>query len=158
MQYIAYSVNILLGKPVYANDGFNQLKGIQPLWKLFRNTIYTLISIVFVIMGLLIMLRVKISPQATITIQNSIPKIIISLILVTFSYAISGLIIDFSYLFQAIILSIIDNVDTARTGMLSNVPQLTELIQEAGILSKPLDRTICGKKLTFLPQELLLVP
>jgi len=129
VQYIADSVNGFLGKPVYADDGFNQLKGLQPLWKLCRNTVYTLVSIVFVAIGLMIMLRIKISPQATITIQNSIPKIITTLILVTFSYAISGLIIDISYLFQAIILSLINSVDTARTGILSNVPQLNELIQ-----------------------------
>jgi hypothetical protein len=51
-------------------------------------------------MGLLIMLRIKISPQAVITVQNAIPRIITTLILVTFSYAIAGLLIDLMYLFQ----------------------------------------------------------
>jgi hypothetical protein len=117
IQYIADSINSFLGKPVYAqnNDGFNQLKGLQSIWKICRNTVYTLISIVFVVMGLLIMLRVKISPQATVTIQNSIPKIITTLILVTFSYAICGLIIDATYLIQAVVLSLLINADTSNT-------------------------------------------
>lgn len=46
----------------------------------------------------MIMLRVKISPQAVMNLQNTIPKIITILILVTFSYAIAGLMIDLSYL------------------------------------------------------------
>lgn len=116
VQYIADSINSFMGKSAYAansNDGFNQLKGIQPLWKLCRNTVYTLISVVFIAMGLMIMLRIKISPQATVTIQNSIPKIITTLILVTFSYAICGLIIDLTYLVQALALSLITQTNSS---------------------------------------------
>jgi hypothetical protein len=55
----------------------------------------------------MIILRVKISPQAVISVQNSIPKLITSLILVTFSYAIAGLIIDLTYLIQSIVLALL---------------------------------------------------
>jgi hypothetical protein len=58
----------------------------------------------------MIMLRIKISPQATITIQSIIPKIIISLILVTFSYAIVGLLIDFSQVIANLGISLIYNI------------------------------------------------
>lgn len=132
VEYIANSINSFLGKPVYAkvNDGFNQLKGIQSLWKICRNAVYTIISIVFVAMGLMIMLRIKISPQATVTIQNSIPKIITTLILVTFSYAICGLIIDLTYLLQALILSIILQANTsASTKVFANIPEISTLIK-----------------------------
>lgn len=131
VEYIASSINNFLGKPVYAtNDGFNQLRGIQSLWKICRNAVYTIISIVFVAMGLMIMLRIKISPQATVTIQNSIPKIITTLILVTFSYAICGLIIDLTYLFQALILSIILQANTpTTTKVFANIPGISTLIK-----------------------------
>lgn len=132
VEYIANSINSLLGKPVYAEDnsGFNQLKGIQSLWKICRNAVYTIISIVFVAMGLMIMLRIKISPQATVTIQNSIPKIITTLILVTFSYAICGLIIDLTYLLQALILSIVLQANTsANTKAIANIPEISTLIK-----------------------------
>jgi hypothetical protein len=58
-------------------------------------------------MGIAIMLRIKISPQAVVTIQTAIPKLISSLILVTFSYAIVGLLIDVSYFVQAFVINLI---------------------------------------------------
>jgi hypothetical protein len=134
-QYIANSINSLLGKPTYAastGGTFNHLTGILPIWKICRNTVYVLFSIIFVVIGLLIMLRIKISPQATITIQNSIPKIIITLILVTFSYAIVGLLIDLTYLVQALILSSlisgIESQSSISSTLLSNIPKLNDLI------------------------------
>lgn len=128
-QYIANSINNILSKPTYAastGGAFNNLQEILPIWKTCRNAIYVLFSIVFIIMGLLIMLRVKISPQATITIQNSIPKIIITLILVTFSYAIIGLLIDLTYLVQALVLSLLINNNTK--GLLANT-NIADLIK-----------------------------
>jgi hypothetical protein len=46
----------------------------------------------------MIMFRSKIGGQAAVTIQQALPKIVISLLLVTFSYAIAGLMIDVMYL------------------------------------------------------------
>jgi len=48
------------------------------------------------------MFKVKISPQAVISIQSALPKIIITLILVTFSYAIAGFLIDIMYVVMGI--------------------------------------------------------
>lgn len=85
-------------KPIYAQGiGFSGLSNILPLWKAFRNISYLLFVIVFVVMGLAIMFRMKISPQAVVTLESALPRIIISLILVTFSYAIAGLLIDLIY-------------------------------------------------------------
>lgn len=107
VEYIAQVKDNFLGKPAYAQGvGYEGLQPLLPLWRTLRNTIYILASLVFVIVGIMIMLRVKISPQAVVTIQSAIPKIITTLILVTFSYAIAGLIIDLSNLFLSICLSI----------------------------------------------------
>jgi hypothetical protein len=43
------------------------------------------------------MLRVHIDPRTVMTIENQIPKIIVGILLVTFSFAISGLLIDVMY-------------------------------------------------------------
>lgn len=106
VEYLAQAKDTFLGKPVYAATsggiGFNGLQPILPIWRAFRNVVYILSSFVFIVIGLMIMLRVKISPQAVINLQNSIPQLITALILVTFSYAIAGLIIDFMYLFQSL--------------------------------------------------------
>lgn len=77
--------------------GFQALTPILPLWKFSRNTTYALFVIVIIAMAFMIMFKVKLNPQTSITIQSAIPKIVIALILVTFSYAIAGLLIDLMY-------------------------------------------------------------
>ncbi len=110
IQYIADTWGNVLGKPAYAQGyGFNGLQFLLPLWKAARNIVYLLSSIVFVVIGLMIILRVKISPQAVVTIQSAVPTVITSLILVTFSYAIAGLLIDIGNIVLGIILSAIFN-------------------------------------------------
>jgi len=107
LEYIANTWNSFLGKPAYAQGiGFQGLAPLLPLWRGFRNITYVLFSLVFIVIGLMIMLRVKISPQAVVTIQNAIPKLVTSLIMVTFSYAIAGLIIDLSYLIQGVFVAL----------------------------------------------------
>jgi hypothetical protein len=111
VEYVAQIKNNFLGKPVYAANqtGFEGLSSIMNLWKMSRNIVYVLISLVFIGIGIMIMLRIKISPQATVTIQSSIPKIISTLILVTFSYAIAGFCIDLINLIQAFAISLLFN-------------------------------------------------
>jgi len=91
--------NFGIVKPAYAQGiGFKQLSNLLPIWKATRNLAYILFVIVFLATGLAIMFRVKLDPKTVVTIQNAIPKLIVALILVTFSYAIVGLLIDFIYL------------------------------------------------------------
>ncbi|MFO7922746.1 MAG: hypothetical protein R6U58_03565 [Bacteroidales bacterium] len=90
-------------KTAYAQGiGFTGLQPILPIWKAFRNVTYILFTIIFIAVGLAIMLRVKISPQAVITVENAIPKVIGALILITFSYAIAGFMIDLMYVLSAL--------------------------------------------------------
>lgn len=111
IDYIANSWDNVLGKPAYAQGfGFDSIEFLLPLWKALRNVVYVLSSIIFVVVGLMIILRVKISPQAVVTVQSTIPIVITTLVLITFSYAIAGLIIDLSNLVGAIVLAIIFNV------------------------------------------------
>lgn len=79
--------------------GYDFLKPVLELWKAFRNLAYTLYIIVFIVIGVMIMLRTKINAQTIITIQSAIPNLIITLILITFSYAIAGFFIDLMYFF-----------------------------------------------------------
>jgi len=109
IEYIAQVKDSFLGKPAYAqsNTASIGLQPILPIWRAFRNAVYLLSSIFFIVIGMMIILRVKISPQAVITIQNAIPQLIITLILITFSYAIAGLMLDLSTLFQGMTVSIL---------------------------------------------------
>lgn len=112
VEYIAQVKDSFLGKPAYAQGvGFQGLQFLLPLWRGFRNAVYVLASIVFVVIGIMIMLRVKISPQAVVTVQSAIPQLITTLILVTFSYAIAGLVIDICNFVQGLVVALLFSVN-----------------------------------------------
>lgn len=83
--------------------GYQTLRPIQTLWAVSRNIAYLLAIIATIAVAFMIMFRVKISPQAVVTIQSAIPKLAIALILITFSYAIAGFIIDLAYIITGLI-------------------------------------------------------
>lgn len=63
-------------------------------WKTFRNMAYALMIPILVVTGFMIMFRRQIAPQTVVTIQYALPRIAIALILITFSYAIVGLVLS----------------------------------------------------------------
>lgn len=77
--------------------GFSGLSPILPLWKTFRNLSYVLLALIMMVIGFMIMFRTRIDPHTVANIQIILPRVVISLILITFSYAIVGLLIDLSY-------------------------------------------------------------
>ena len=87
--------------------GFEAANPTLKLWKISRNVTYAFLILVVTVMAFMIMFRVKISPQTVITVQSALPKVIITLVLITFSYAIAGFLIDLMYvvigLFSALI-------------------------------------------------------
>jgi hypothetical protein len=78
--------------------GFSSLSMLMPLWDAFRKVSYIIIVIVIVAIGFMIMFRMKLNPQTVISVENALPKIIVALLLITFSYAIVGFLIDFMYI------------------------------------------------------------
>ncbi len=98
---VAQTLN--LAPPVYAQGlGFSSLNPILNVWKTFRNIAYLFFVVIFIVIGFMIMFRAKVG-QAAVTAQQAIPNVIIALILVTFSYAIAGFIIDLMYLSMVLI-------------------------------------------------------
>jgi hypothetical protein len=77
--------------------GFNSLQPIQNIWTAFRDVAFGLFVIVAIVFAFMIMFRVKLSPQVVISVQSALPKLVLALILVTFSYAIAGFLIDLMY-------------------------------------------------------------
>lgn len=93
------SRNIGFAPPTYAQGiGFSALSPLLNLWKIMRNISYALIIVVLLVIGLMIMFRAKIDPRTVISIQSALPRIVMTLILITFSYPIAGLMIDLMYL------------------------------------------------------------
>ena len=55
----------------------------------------------------MIMFRMKINPQTVINIENALPRIVVAMLLITFSFAIAGFLIDMMYVLIAIIISLV---------------------------------------------------
>ncbi len=118
---------------VYAQGlGFASLNPILELWKAFRNIAYMFFVIMFIIIGFMIMFRQRVGGQAAITAQQAIPSVIVSLILVTFSYAIAGFMIDLMYVIMFLIIGIFGQ--TLPTGS-ENLIDMT-ILQVAGAMFK----------------------
>ena len=107
----AYIADIMhssgLATPAYAQGvGFSSLDPVLSTWKVFRNVAYLFYVLLFLGIGFAIMFRQKIGSQAAVTVQQALPRIIISLIAVTFSYAIAGLLIEIMYLVMFLIVGL----------------------------------------------------
>lgn len=94
-----------LVRPAYAQEGFG-FTALQPVlkaWQGMRNIAYSAYILVFLLYGFMIMFRVKLDPKVVTSFELAIPKLIFTLLLITFSYAIAGLLIDLSYLISLIV-------------------------------------------------------
>jgi len=137
--------------------GYSGLSPIIDLWKAFRNIAYVILVIVLVVIGFMIMFRMNINPQTVITVQNALPNIVISLLLITFSYAIAGLLIDLTYFLILLIVSIFYQAATQTGGEIGNLGELAEVQKQflnagAGMLFS----TITSRdNILALPQAIL---
>lgn len=117
--------NFGLVKPAYAQSaglGFQGLTPLLPLWTAFRNIAYLLLVVVFLFIGLAIMLRVKVDPRTVMSLENQLPKIIIGILAITFSFAIAGFMIDIMYVAIYLVAGVLNTVPGAETGItLANI-------------------------------------
>jgi len=105
------SVGVPTVTSAYAQGtGYKAMSPFLVFWKAFRNLAYSLYIIMFVVVGIMIMLRTKVSAQAVITIQAALPNLLITLLLITFSYAIVGFMIDLMYFLIYFIVYLIDTI------------------------------------------------
>jgi len=95
--------------------GFAAIKPFMNIWKVFRDISYMLLVLVLIAIGFLIMFRAKINPQTVISVENSLPKIVVALLLITFSFPIAGFLIDLMYISIGIIAVFFSNVQNPPT-------------------------------------------
>ena len=97
---------------VYAS-GYDDLvrSNIGGLWSFTRNIAYVGFVIVIIVIGFMIMFRNKIGGQVMVTVGNTIPRVIVALVLVTFSFAIVGLILDITGLLMRVAIGTFGGVD-----------------------------------------------
>ena len=135
-EYVSYlSQNFGLAKTAYAQtgSGFDGIKPIIGLWIAFRNITYLLFIIVFTVIGIAIMLRVKIDPRTVMSIENQIPKLILGIILVTLSFPIAGFLIDFMWIVTYLIIAIIRPFIDSPTSMV-NIKEMNIFDNPAGFV------------------------
>lgn len=101
--------NFALIPKSYAAEGigFASLSPLFNVWKALRDVALMIIVIVIIVIGFLIMFRMKLNPQTVISVENALPKIIVAMLLITFSFAIVGFLIDLMYVLMALIITIL---------------------------------------------------
>jgi hypothetical protein len=136
--------------------GWGKMNDYLPVWKAFRNIAYALLVLVVVAMGFMIMFRVKTSPQTVITVQSALPRIILGLILITFSYAIVGFLIDIMYLAINLVIVLLQDLDVWSGQGANTLEQLDIILLEPPTTN---DLAIIGNifALGFIPLSLLLI-
>lgn len=127
VQYLASSLKVP-GSPTtaYAANGigYDSLSPLLKVWTVSRNLAYAVFALIFIVVGFMIIFRLKIDPKTVATIQNSLPKIFLALILITFSYAIIGFMIDLMYVLIGLsvnlFIGILDptKLEEIRTGLI----------------------------------------
>ena len=78
--------------------GYASLEPLMAGWRIFRNIAYVFFTVIILVVGIMILFQQKFDGSLVLTVQKAIPGIILSLIMVTFSYAIVGFLIDAMYL------------------------------------------------------------
>ncbi len=87
--------------------GFGAIQPFSGIWVAFRDVSYTILVLIIIAIGFMIMFRMKLNPQTVISVENALPRIVLALILITFSFAIAGFLIDLMYITIGIIVSIL---------------------------------------------------
>jgi hypothetical protein len=118
---LGHTLGFLPKKVEAQGIGFSGLSVLLPIWKAFRNIAYGLLAIILVVIGFMVMFRKKIDPKTVVTVQNAIPRVIVALLLVTFSYAIVGFMIDLMYFTIVLAANLITSAADNSLGVLINV-------------------------------------
>lgn len=147
IEYLASNFGVV--KETHAQSdtgaGFTALEPIRDLWIRLRDLTYILLIIIFILIGIGIMLRVKIDPRTVMSIQNQLPKIIVTIILITFSYPIAGLLIDGMWLATYSGINVLTSGNIPCIGEpkenADDVPQTVDVVATKNLLNNPINYT-----------------
>ena len=89
--------------------GFETFSPFLTIWIAFRNLAYLGIIAFFIIYGFMMMFRVNLGQKTVISVQLAIPKLIVTLLIITFSFAIVGLLYDLMWVFITFIFGYLES-------------------------------------------------
>jgi hypothetical protein len=119
-RYMADTLNKAgLAQPVNAQmPGVTSFQPILELWREMRNIALSLVALIGLIISVMILLRVK-QGQGYVTLISSLPKLLITIILIISSYSIAGFLLDMGNVLEKVVLSIFYNdkfIDSSHIG------------------------------------------
>lgn len=121
--------NMNIAQPAYAQGlGFSALQPVLNLWKIFRDISYVFFVFIFLIIGFAIMFRKNLGGQAAVTVQQALPRIIVALLAVSFSYAIAGLLIDFMWIAMYFLITMFGGAGLIKQDWVTNYEILNQNI------------------------------
>jgi len=110
--------------PVLKNTAFAQtsdtylgVRIVYDMWKLMRDISLGIMSLLLLVVGIMIMTRKKINPQAVVTVQNVLPRVAISVVLVFFSYAIGAFLIKLMWPLLTLVPHLVINAVADNAGV-----------------------------------------
>lgn len=140
-----------LTKKVYAQQsaGFDALAQVQEMWSAIRNLTFVILVAFFILIGFGIMLRFQIAPKTAMTVQNQLPKIVVAIILISFSYAIAGLLVDAMWFSTYTSINVLTNPENGLdqcgaddpSGGSGNANRTTTSVVTQGLLNNPIGYT-----------------
>ncbi|MFQ5492740.1 MAG: hypothetical protein ACE5DX_01095 [Candidatus Dojkabacteria bacterium] len=74
--------------------GFELLRPILGFWQWTRNIAYGFFIVILIVIAFLVLFRQNLGGQTIVNVANSLPSVLIALLLVTLSYPISALFVD----------------------------------------------------------------
>lgn len=90
--------------------GFGAFTPFQGIWKVFRDFTYLILVLLMVVVGFMVMFQIGSGSQTAVTMEATLPRLVLVLIEISFSYAIVGLLIDVMYVTIIIIISMLGPV------------------------------------------------
>jgi len=167
--------NNILNNPVSAADtqeaGNLLLLPVQNVWSAIRDLAYGLFAVVMVAIGIMIIARKEVSPRLVVTFTGALPKIVLGLVLITFSYPIVAFLVDLmQYATEALFFltwnalhsqltasASVGGLSTLLTGFYSNIMggalgtlNSNAIVQNLGGLTAGALATMCGVVILFV--------
>ena len=131
VDYVASVLDrVNLAPEAYA-QGYGASNSLQPilrLWIASRNAAYALMTVGVIILAFMIMFRTRLDPRTVISVQSAIPRVVVALLFITFSYAIAGLVIDLGFLVQGIIATLVTSSGISGASTSAGLPDPSQLI------------------------------
>lgn len=96
---LAYYTNTTLAKVPFLGTAMAQttsaqytplMKSIFGAWQVMRNLAYAAIAAVLLYIGILIIMRKRVNQQLVVSVQYALPRIVLGVVLITFSYPIGA--------------------------------------------------------------------